>query len=291
MEIVSQIVNRCIRKKTRERTRTMNLRMNLTTQHFLAGVWSHAFFYLHMYMMDDPHCVTLAVAVTSAMSCSRYLTILPEHVRWQMSAYTNWNLSMLLTRYLLNVGAWDPFLCVNSVGIWLGFRTAFSQGLDENIRLKLYSMGMKMSRRQFVLADHCVHTLPAIGMVAHMVRKGKRIPSVAVTYAIVLLSWFVLREVGNLDGSKKYVPHPWKRGWLAFLVGTLSASSLVNAANARNYRRFVAHALVLLLPYLSTRLDPTVKDQYNLLFRVLRAHPLYRRIPTSTSFSSIETLE
>ena len=37
----------------------------------------------------------------------------------------------------MKVYAWDPFLCVNSIGIWLGFRTAFTQGLDENLRKKI----------------------------------------------------------------------------------------------------------------------------------------------------------
>ena len=35
-------------------------------------------------------------------------------------------------RYAMNQRQWEPFLLVNSLGIVSGFRTAFSQGLDEH---------------------------------------------------------------------------------------------------------------------------------------------------------------
>ena len=53
--------------------------------------------------------------------------------------------------------AWDPFLCVNSIGIWLGFRTAFTQGLDENLRKKLQSLNLHLTRRQFVCRPSVTH--------------------------------------------------------------------------------------------------------------------------------------
>ena len=44
---------------------------------------------------------------------------------------------LIALRVVLGIKEWDQFLCVNSAGIFVGFRTAFAQGFDENIRCKL----------------------------------------------------------------------------------------------------------------------------------------------------------
>ena len=51
-----------------------------------------------------------------------------------MQAYTNWNLTFIALRLALRQQQWDPFLLCNSVGVFLGFRTAMTQGIDENLR-------------------------------------------------------------------------------------------------------------------------------------------------------------
>ena len=109
----------------------------------------------------------------------------------------------------MKVYAWDPFLCVNSIGIWLGFRTAFTQGLDENLRKKLQSLNLHLTRRQFVCADHLLHTIPAILLLRTLIKQKRKVPFVAVTYALTLSTWFSLHQVGKFDASDIYVPHPW----------------------------------------------------------------------------------
>ena len=55
---------------------------------------------------------------------------------------------------------WDPFLLVNSIGILLGFRTAFCQGLDDNMRKKIAGLGLPLPRWLFKILDHICHTVP-----------------------------------------------------------------------------------------------------------------------------------
>ena len=119
--------------------------------------------------------------VASTLTASKHICSLPDYIKWQLSAYTNWNVTLLLIRWLLNVDEWDPFLCVNSIGIWLGFRTSFNNGLDDNIRKKLKLLGLPLTRKQFVLGDFIVHTIPVsyTHLRAHETLRLSRMPSSA----------------------------------------------------------------------------------------------------------------
>ena len=166
--------------------------------------------------------------VAATIAGSKHIGLLPEHIKWQLNAYTNWNVSMLLIRWLYNIEEWDTFLCVNSIGIYLGFRTSFANGLDDNIRKKIKNMGSHLTRKQFLVGDFIVHTLPAILTTATLVQNKKKIPRISLTYALTLSTWFVFSQVGKLDASDIYVPHPWKRGWFGVLTGMLAAPQLVD---------------------------------------------------------------
>ena len=109
--------------------------------------------------------VTKAMIVVGALSCCKHVNIFPAHIKWQLNAYTNWNLFLIIVRYISSYRDWDPFLCVNSIGIYFGFRTAFTQGLDDNIRIKLKSLGLRLSRAEFLCGDFCVHTLPMLSLI------------------------------------------------------------------------------------------------------------------------------
>ena len=213
---------------------------------------------------DDPHRVTLAMSVATLLACCKHSEILPVQVRWQLNAYTNWNLALIALRVAMSIPEWDPFLCVNSIGILVGFRTAFAQGLDDNIRKKLNAMGgLRLSRRAFKIADFVVHTLPACALTALLIRQRRRIPFVATTYAMTLSSWFVFRQAGCLDASAVYVPHPWKRGWLAIVVSVALAPTMVHSAQARHKWRTLLCLLGMWIPYALTRLDPHLKRTYD----------------------------
>ena len=172
---------------------------------------------------------------------------------------------------------WDPFLCVNSVGIWLGFRTAMAQGLDDNMRKKIKMLGLPMSRPIFVLSDHLVHTAPALLYVLHLVRTRRRIPRVTAVYAFILSTWFSFRQGAKLDGSGIYVPHPWRRAWLAIVVGLASTPTLVDSLIQRRVKRALALVALMTLPYLSTKLDPTLKRKYDFAYALAHhARPIER---------------
>jgi len=59
------------------------------------------------------------------------------------------------------------------------------------------------------------------------------------------------------------VPHPWRRTWIAIATGMLTMPSLVDALLSRRHGRAAALACLLLLPYLSTSLEPGLKKKYN----------------------------
>jgi hypothetical protein len=213
--------------------------------------------------MNDKDGVTKAMLLASILACCKHARVLPDHIKWQLNTYTNWNVSMIVARYLFSINEWDPFLCVNSIGIFLGFRTAFAQGLDDNLRKKLASMEFRISRKQFLMGDFIMHTLPAIGTTALMVHKKRKIKFINVTYGMTLLSWFVFRQVGQLDASNIYVPHPWKRSWLAVITGMMLAPEFVNSLQQNKKSRLFIIVFLFLLPYLSTKLDPNLKKTYN----------------------------
>ena len=48
-------------------------------------------------------------------------------------------------------------------------------------------------------------------------------------YALTLSTWFAFRQSASLDVSDIYVPHPWKRSWVAILVAVLATPRLVDA--------------------------------------------------------------
>ncbi len=204
----------------------------------------------------------MLVAISLA-SC-KHTTFLPTLFKWQMNAYTNWNLTLLITRMVLSIREWDPFLCVNSVGILLAFRTAFTQNLDDNIRKKLNKMNaFQFSRPAFLVCDFIVHTLPALAMSGMMIHQKRKIPFVSVTYALTLSTWFVFHQVGHLDASTIYVPHPWKRGWLAAVLGMLLTPTMIHSAQTRQKHKFLLAVFTTLLPYVSTRFDPDLKKKYD----------------------------
>ena len=216
-----------------------------------------------MKIKDDPHGVTLGMLVTSCMASANNLSSIPASLKWHLNTYTNWNLALMMMRILFSLREWDPFLCVNSVGIWLAFRTAFTQGLDDNIRHKMSSMGLQLNRIQFILGDMLAHTLPAFVTTSLLILQRRRIPSVTVTYAITLSSWFAFCQGGKLDASAVYVPYPWKRGWLAAMIGMIAAPHLVDAIQDRKKGKLLMTILTMLSIYLSTRLDSSLSKKYN----------------------------
>lgn len=213
--------------------------------------------------MENNDSVTKAMIVIAALSCCKNINIFSEHIKWQLNAYTNWNLFLIIVRYILSYRDWDPFLCVNSIGIYFGFRTAFTQGLDDNIRKKLNGLGLKLTRPEFLLGDFCVHTLPMILMIYIMVSQKRKIKPVHITYAITITTLFVFRQVGCMDASDIYVPHPWKRAWIAVLTSMLSSPHIVNAMIQKDKKKIVLLLFILSMPYLTTRLDSGLKKKYD----------------------------
>lgn len=171
-----------------------------------------------------------------------------------MDSYTTWNIAFLSMRVALHQQQWDPFLLANGMGIFLGFRTAFAQGLDENMRKKISGLGFPLSRSEFVTLDHVLHTLPPVILLAGMVRRRQRCHPMNAVYSMVLSSWFAFRQQASLDVSTLYMPHPFYRGVIAFAVGILATPPLVDALIARSRRKLLLCILALLLPYLSTKL-------------------------------------
>tara|TARA_B100000482_G_scaffold191778_1_gene177779 strand:- start:271 stop:828 length:558 start_codon:yes stop_codon:yes gene_type:complete len=155
---------------------------------------------------------------------------------------------------------------VNSIGIWLGFRTAFAQGLDNNIRKKINNMGFKLTRFEFLIGDFIVHTFPAILTMYNLIHEKRRIHYRSVTYALTLSTWFVFRQVGKLDASDIYVPHPWKRGWFGAIVGMICTPSLIDAFQHSKNRKLLITLFFMSIPLLSTNLDEDLKKKYDLEF-------------------------
>ena len=212
----------------------------------------------------DKHGVTLAMAVAALLASSRHARGLSRHTRWQLSTYTVWNLTLLTVRHLLRVPEWDPFLAVNSLSIWLGFRTAFTQGLDEHLRKKIAHLGVSLPRWQFLLGDHLMHTLPAILTITRLILERRRVPSITVTYGATFATWFAFCQGGKMDASDLYVPHPWKRAWFAATVGMLLTPRLVDAGIRRDWKKMAETLALLTVPYLSTRLDSGLRATYRL---------------------------
>ena len=165
---------------------------------------------------------------------------------------------------------WDPFLLTNSLGIFLGFRTAFCQGLDDNMRKKIRDLGFPLPRWLFVLLDHLCHTVPPAVLLATLVHRQQRVPRMNAVYTLVLSTWFSFRQSARLDASDLYVPHPWKRAWLGIIVGVLGTPPLVDALVDGRRRKLLLCLGAMLAPWLSARLDPNLRRTYNFECRLRR---------------------
>lgn len=96
-----------------------------------------------------------------------------------------------------------------------------------------------------------------------IVSQKRKIKSVHITYAITISTLFVFRQVGCMDASDIYVPHPWKRAWIAALTSMLSSPHIVDAMIHRDKKKIVLLISILSIPYLTTRLDSVLKKKYN----------------------------
>lgn len=79
------------------------------------------------------------------------------------------------------------------MGILCTFRTAFAQGLDENMRRKLARLGLMLPRWLFVTLDHLCHTVPPVLLLATVVRRKQRVHPMNSVYCLVLSTWFAFR--------------------------------------------------------------------------------------------------
>ena len=154
------------------------------------------------------------------------------------------------------------FLLVNSVGIVCGFRTAFAQGLDDNMRIKFRGFGVNLPRWLFVALDHLCHSVPPALLLGAVLRRGDRVHPMNSVYALVLSTWFAFRQNSTLDASDIYVPHPWKRAWLGILVAVMTTPPLVDSLRTRNTRASLLYTLALCTPWLMSKLDPNLKRKY-----------------------------
>ena len=80
-----------------------------------------------------------------------------------------------MLRVVASQKQWDPFLLTNSLGVFLGFRTAFCQGLDDNMRKKIKRLGFPMGRKLFMVLDHLCHTAPPAILLAALVHRKQRV--------------------------------------------------------------------------------------------------------------------
>eukprot|EP00929_Paragymnodinium_shiwhaense_P037919 TRINITY_DN20114_c0_g1_i1.p1 TRINITY_DN20114_c0_g1~~TRINITY_DN20114_c0_g1_i1.p1 ORF type:complete len:268 (-),score=37.91 TRINITY_DN20114_c0_g1_i1:769-1572(-) len=215
----------------------------------------------------DRYNLSLGVLVAFVLASLKDAQFVPAFIRWNIGAYTNWNLILITVRAFLKQEQWDPFLCVNSMGVFLGFRTAMAQGLDENMRKKLEKMlPIPFPRWQFLISDHIVHTLPPIYFVAALVKRGQRVSLMNSLYAATLATWFSFRQQAKLDSSGIYVPHPWRRAWFAIFTAMGVTPFLVEGLIKRSARSVVACVLALMVPWLTSVCDPNLKKTYTLDF-------------------------
>lgn len=221
----------------------------------------------------DPFNAALGLCAAFALASAKSLADSPKvHpvISWGFNAYTNWNLTFLALRVALDQHQWDPFLLCNSWGVLLGFRTAMTQGIAENMRRKIALLGLPLEKWQFEAADHACHTLPALLLLRLLVRRKQRVPMLTAIYAFVLASWFAFRQQAKLDSSGIYVPHPWRRAWAGIAAGMFVMPPLVNALIAEKRARSVALAGALLVPWLSAYLDPGLRSKYDWEFALTK---------------------
>ena len=151
---------------------------------------------------------------------------------------------------------------------------------------------------QFFIADHAIHTLPPLVLITALVRRAERVhpmvrnaaaqcgqPAPPTTrapaevsavlaqncvYVLACSTWFAFRQGAQLDSSEIYVPHPWRRAWLAIVTSVLCTPSLVDALISRKRGKAALVALVALVPYLLARLDPGLRQKYKFEFELTR---------------------
>lgn len=207
----------------------------------------------------------LALILTNVKETSVYNKYKPI-----FGAYTNWNLIFIFYRYLFNMDAWDQFLCINSVGICVGFRTAFANGLSHNLWSKLRNDGINLSNMQMCVGDHIVHTLPAVIMTLKVLNSGVKIPTVTILYTLIFGSLFAYSQNGKLDSSESYVPHPWKRTWISIITSMLFTQKAVNYAQDKKYGKAIISASGLMLPYTVSKFDKSMKRTYTFEYLIRR---------------------
>ena len=211
----------------------------------------------------DKYNITLGVLGAIALASAKDTKFLHPFIKWSCNAYTNWNLAFIGLGALTGQQQWQPFLLVNSVGIFLGFRTAFCQGLDENMRKKVRDLGLDLTRARFLFADHMCHTVPCILLLRALLKRKQRIHAMNSIYAIILSTWFSFRQSAQLDASDLYVPHPWKRAWAAIFCGVTFTPPLVDALIRRKNGKAALCVLALAMPWLLAKLDPELRSKYN----------------------------
>mmetsp|Transcript_105896 Transcript_105896/g.298327 ORF Transcript_105896/g.298327 Transcript_105896/m.298327 type:complete len:274 (+) Transcript_105896:183-1004(+) len=210
----------------------------------------------------DRYNVALGVLLLFALAGLKDFERLPSVVRWQMNAYTNWSLALLTLGIATGQKQWEPFLCANSIGLLVGYRTAMAQGLDGNLIKKFKSHGVIFSKPLFGLLDHLLHTVPAVALVAWLVSNKTRVPYINAMYCAIMSSWFAFRQQAKLDSSGIYVPHPWVRSWLGIWIGSVLTTPLIDSLIRRQWSRSALVMIGLTLPWCTTRFDPGLKKKY-----------------------------
>lgn len=220
----------------------------------------------------------LCIAMCLALSLVNLKeTPLYHKYKHYLSAYTNWNLIFLSYRYIFSMQSWDPFLCINSVGIFVGFHTAFANGLDKNLWNKLRYEGLQLTNFQMSIGDHIVHTLPALLTTAKLLSNSTKIPFITILYTLTFGSLFSYSQCGKLDSSESYVPHPWKRAWLSILLSMIMTQKAVNHCVDKKYSKAILSATPLALPYILSKFDKKMKKKYTFEYLVQRHRHLPRR--------------
>lgn len=211
--------------------------------------------------MNSNNQFTIAVILSLLLSTSSEIK-LPHSVKPICKAYTNWNIIMFTFRHLFNMYSWDPFLYLNSVAIFVGFHTAFANGLTKNLRKKLNKHGLLVNDTQFAIGDHIVHTLPMIVCTYKVIKNKNVITWTPVMCTLTYGALFSYSQNGTLNASKTYVPHPWKRTWGAMFLGILSAKSAVNSYHKKQYKKSLLTGLTILLPFILSKFDKGMKNKY-----------------------------
>ncbi|KAF4676200.1 hypothetical protein FOL47_006591 [Perkinsus chesapeaki] len=211
-----------------------------------------------------------------ALGCAIYLALTGssevinnKFLRKNLQAYTSWNWVLIVSRILLKQEQWDPFLLSNSFGVCMAFRTAGARGLTEMMRQKMGLRGVKLTKVQFAMMDHWVHTVPVLLMSYLVVKSGRRPLMTNGIVGIMAQMFFAYSQAGTLNVAELYMPHPAKRAWLASLAGQLLGPVLITGIVDRKWKKAGIILFIILLPWLSSSLDPNVKKKY---YNPLMAH-------------------